>query len=307
MAKKPGFSGIRDKSITWAHRPSSEIDLGGKRVAVVGGTNGLGRAFAVLMASRGARVTVVGRTFRDEGVKGLEFVKADLEQMSEARRVADSLSAPELDLVVMTTGILAAPKREVTSEGIERDMAISYLSRLALVREFSAKLGNGRPAGAPKPRVFVMGFPGTGEVGTSLDDFNAEKSYNAMAVHMNTVAGNEALVLDAGRRYPNASFFGLNPGLIKTDIRANFMGAGSLKHRISEALIGLFMISPEKYAERIVPLLFAPEIEGRTGVMFNQKGDAILPTEALVESRVEEIMKASEKLIERALKPTPSA
>ncbi len=32
-----------------------------------------------------------------------------------------------------------------------------------------------------------------------------------MPVHMNTVAGNEMLVLDAAKRYPNASIFGLNP------------------------------------------------------------------------------------------------
>ena len=301
--KKPGFNGIRDNSLNWTHRPAAEIDLRGKRVAVVGGTNGLGRAFAVLMASRGARVTVVGRTFRDQGVQGLEFVKADLERLAEARRVAEALNAAEIDLVVMTTGIIAAPQREVTSEGIERDMAVSYLSRLALLRELGPHLGSKRPAGAPRPRVFIMGFPGTGEAGTALDDFNAERSYNAMAVHMNTVAGNEALVLDAVRRHPHASFFGLNPGLIKTDIRANFLGAGSLKHRITETLIGLFTMSPEKYAEHIVPLLFAPELEGRSGVMFNQKGNAILPSEALTESRVDEIIKASEQLLGRALSP----
>jgi len=298
--KKPGFNGIRDRSVNWTHRPVEALDLRGKRVAVVGGTNGLGRAFAVRMASRGAQVTVVGRTFRDQGVTGLEFVKADLERMSEARRVAEALNAPELDLAVLTTGIIAAPQREVTSEGLERDMAVSYLSRLALVREFATQLGRKRPEGSSKPRVFVMGFPGTGEAGSALDDLNAERAYKAMAVHMNTVAGNEALVLDAARRYPHASFFGLNPGLIKTDIRSNYLGTGSLKHRLTEALIGLFMISPEKYAERIVPLLFAPELEGRSGVMFNQKGDAILPSEALTESRVGEILQASTKLLERA-------
>ena len=83
-----------------------------------------------------------------------------------------------------------------------------------------------------KPRVFIMGYPGTGQAGT-LDDLNAEKSYRAMPVHMNTVAGNEMLVLDAPTRYPNATFFGLNPGLIKTNIRDNFLGKDTLKSRAS--------------------------------------------------------------------------
>ncbi len=41
-----------------------------------------------------------------------------------------------------------------------------------------------------------------------------------MKVHINTVAGNEVLVLDATGRYPQFGAFGLNPGLIKTNIHA---------------------------------------------------------------------------------------
>jgi hypothetical protein len=85
---------------------------------------------------------------------------------------------------------LAAPKRQETAEGIERDMAVSYLSRLVILREIAPRLGKNRPAAKMKPRVFIMGFPGAGQAGT-LDDLNAEKSYGAMRVHMNTVADNE--------------------------------------------------------------------------------------------------------------------
>ena len=60
-----------------------------------------------------------------------------------------------------------------------------------------------------------------------------------MPVHMNTVAGNEMLVLDAAQRYPNATFFGLNPGLIKTNIRSNFLGKNTLRYRLIEWMIGL--------------------------------------------------------------------
>jgi NAD(P)-dependent dehydrogenase (short-subunit alcohol dehydrogenase family) len=297
-AKKPGMSGIQDPSVTWVKRPLAELDLAGRTAAVVGGTNGLGRAIALSMAARGARVIVVGRTFRDAGVKGLEHVSADLASMREAARIGRELPAG-LDVVVLTTGILAAPTREQTAEGLERDMAVSFLSRLALLRELAPRLVAAR--GARRPRVFVMGFPGTGQVGTQLDDWNAERAYDAMAVHMNTVAGNEALVLDAKQRYPELDVFGLNPGLVKTGIRANYLGEGSLKHRLAETLIGLFTPTPKAYGERTVPLLFAPELERRSGAMFHQKGHAILPTPELVGGRAGEIVAASEALVARAL------
>jgi NAD(P)-dependent dehydrogenase (short-subunit alcohol dehydrogenase family) len=291
----------KNPAVRWT-RPSPEsLTLEGKRVAVVGGTGGIGRAFARFMASRGARVLVVGQTFRDAGIPGIEFVQADLSLMREARRVGASLPAEDLDLVVMTTGIFAAPKRQETAEGIERDMAVSYLSRLVIVREIAERLGKNRltggPKGGPKPRIFVMGYPGTGQIGT-VDDLNAERSYGTMAAHMNTVAGNEALVLDAARRYPGVGVFGLNPGFIKSDIRANLLGAGSLRHRFTEWLVGLFTPSADDYAERITPLLVALDLDAHSGAMFDRMGEAIQPSAGLKDrAYVDAFLAASEALI----------
>jgi NAD(P)-dependent dehydrogenase (short-subunit alcohol dehydrogenase family) len=219
--------------------------------------------------------------------------------LREAERVAKRLPAETLDLVVFTTGIFAAPKRQETAEGIERDMAVSYLSRLVILREIAPRLGTKRPEARMKPRVFVMGYPGAGQAGT-LGDLNAERSYSAMVVHMNTVAGNEMLVLDAAKRYPQASFFGLNPGLIKTNIRDNFLGEGSTKSRMIEWMIGLVTPSAKAYAELLVPLLVSPELEGHSGAMFNQKGLAIFPSPKLSDGHVKDFLAASEALVSRA-------
>ena len=172
-------------------------------------------------------------------------MKADLSLMRETERVAKLLPAEQLDLLLFTTGIFAAPQRQGTAEGIERDMAVSYLSRLVMLRELAPRLGSDRPSARAKlrPRVFVMGFPGAGQAGR-LGDLNADKSYSALTVHMNTVAGNEMLVLDAAKRYPNATFFGLNPGLIRTNIRSNLFGGDTLLYRFTEWMIGL--LAPQR-------------------------------------------------------------
>ena len=294
------FSGTARRDVEVVSGPEM---LDGVRAAVVGGTGGLGQAIARELASRGAQVTVVGQTFRDAGAKNLSFESADLSKMSEAARIGRALPA-ELDLVVLTTGIFASPQREVTAEGLERDLAVSYLSRLAILRELAPRL-------KAKARVFVMGFPGTGQKG-ELGDLNAERSYQSMTVHMNTVAGNEALVLEGARRWPHLAFFGLNPGLIKTNIRANVLGGNqSLRFKLVESVIGLMMISPETYARRIVPVLVAPGLEAKAPVMFNQKARPILQTPELTGERVEQLIGESEALLEKALKaaaaPRPAA
>jgi NAD(P)-dependent dehydrogenase (short-subunit alcohol dehydrogenase family) len=291
------LSGTPDRNIKLPRIDPARLDLAGKRVAVVGGTGGLGRALATFLAARGAEVTVVGRTFRDQGTPRLSFEPADLESMAEARRVGRALPAETLDALVLTTGIMTAPQREVTAEGLERDLAVSYLSRLAIVREAAPRLGKERRG---RPRLFVMGFPGTGQAGNP-GDLNSEQSYKAFDAHMNTVAGNEALVLDAATRYPHLGAFGLNPGLIKTDIRSNYLGAGSFKHRAIEWLIGLLMASPERYARRIGPVLFAEELERASGIHINPKGVAIRPSDVMTTDRVSTLIARSEELLERAL------
>ena len=89
-----------------------------------------------------------------------------------------------------------------------------------------------------------MGFPGTDQTG-SIDDFNSEHTYSLMTAHSNTVVGNEALVLDAAARYPAVNAYGLNPGLIKSNIRAAVLGDRTVLQMIMEAFIGLTFPSAE--------------------------------------------------------------
>jgi NAD(P)-dependent dehydrogenase (short-subunit alcohol dehydrogenase family) len=280
--------------------PIDRVDLSSKRLAVIGGTNGLGRAIAQQALARGADVTVVGRTFRDDPAARLTFVAADLSLMREALRVGRELPAESLDVVLFTTGIIAAKTREETPEHIERDVAISYLSRLAILQGLSPRLGSVREPGAPRPRVFIMGSPGVGTVGNP-DDLNSENNYQPMTAHDNTIAGNEILVLSAKDRFPGPAFFGLGPYLVKTGIRSNFLGEGSITHKLVETAVGLLMQSAETYAKRMVPLLVAPELEGRTGLMFGHKAQPIMPTQGLDSTYIDRYLSASEALLRRAL------
>jgi NAD(P)-dependent dehydrogenase (short-subunit alcohol dehydrogenase family) len=290
---------MKDTSLVWHRVDAQDLDLKGRRVAIVGGTGGIGRAFSRSMASRGASVVVVGQTFRDAGESGIEFVKADLTLMRDAQRVAALLPAEALDLVIFTTGIFAGPKREETADGIERDLAVSYLNRLVMVREIAPRLGKDRPAARTKPRLFIVAYPGLGHTGNP-DDLNSEKSYAPRATHLNTVAGNEMLVLDSAKRYPDLDVFGLNPGVIKTNIRSNILGPNTFTHRLVEGLIGLFTPTPKRFAEQLTPLLVSPDLEGRSGALFDSKGFAILPSPGLTDSHMKRFIAASEALASRA-------
>jgi NAD(P)-dependent dehydrogenase (short-subunit alcohol dehydrogenase family) len=292
--------GVPDRSVALNPVPFEQLDLSDKRLTVIGGTGGLGRAIAEHALERGAEVTVVGRTFRGVPSSQLTFVKADLSSMREAARLGRDLPAESFDVAIFTAGIMAAKSREETSEGIERDMAVSYLNRYAILEGLSPRLGTSRLSGAPPARVFIMAAPGTGALGNP-DDLNAEQKYGTLSAHMNTVAANEALVLAGADRFPGPNYFGLNPGLINTDIRSNTLGAGSLTHKLTETIVGIFGQSPQQYARRIVPVVFADELDGRTGLSFNNKAKPVLPSAGMTAEYVNRFMLASDALLHRAV------
>lgn len=144
-----------------------------------------------------------------------------------------------------------------------------------------------------------MAGPGGDQEGDP-SDLNALKDYNQNTAHMNAVAANEALTIDGANTASGPVYFGLNPGLIKTDIRANYLGEGSFAHRVTEAVVGLLAQSAETYAKRMVPLLFTDDLDGRTGLMFDRKARPIRPSLSMTPQRVDSFMTASEELLRAA-------
>lgn len=134
-------------------------------------------------------------------------------------------------------------------------------------------------------------------VKANVEDLNSDRSYGRMKAHMNTVAGNEALVYEGAERYAQLGVFGLAPGLIKTDIRSRTYGTSARRWRVLEWLIGKLTPSAEAYAKTIGPLLVSPELEGRSGECFNRKGRLIRRSPRLSPSHARAYVAASEALV----------
>jgi hypothetical protein len=63
----------------------------------------------------------------------------------------------------------------------------------------------------------------------------------------------------------------------------------------------LFLQSPDQYARRVVPLLFTPELNGRSGILFNRKGRPTSPSKGFDAAYVARFMSATSELLARAL------
>jgi NAD(P)-dependent dehydrogenase (short-subunit alcohol dehydrogenase family) len=273
----------------------------GLKVAIFGGTGGLGRAISQSLLSKGAKVTVIGRSLKDAAHHHRVFVPADLSSLVNARSVARDLAVETWDALLLTHGIFAGRSRAVTSEGLEKDLATSALSRWAIVREMAPRLSQGTFPGRVKPRLFVWGFPG-GERSLNFADVESSQNYRWQTAHSNTVVFNEALVLDMASRFPDINIFGMNPGIIKTDIMSGVLGQSSLTQRIQQMLVGLLFQSAETYAEKVTPLLVDRALEDRSGSLFNRNAQPIEPNPWLeADDHLARVVEAAEALSARVL------
>eukprot|EP00961_Rhodomonas_salina_P286577 3872204-Rhodomonas_salina.3 len=226
--------------------------------------------------------------------------------MRVAADVVKQLKPGSVDTVLFTVGIVNGNEKKTSAEGIELDTAVSFLSRFvmttALLKDGSALRGTP----TRKPRVFVMGFPGAPDT-PQLDDFNWDTSWKSWHAHMNSVLGNDALVLGiAEQQHPAASFniFGLNPGIIATDLMFDFCGGqDSPFHRLQKTTLSAVAPSVEEYTNAAVHLLVSPQIEGESGASFNQRGERIrsCPWNLAERGNVRRIWVEAEQLAQRAL------
>ena len=124
--------------------------LRGRRIVLAGGSGGLGRATAELLAAEGARLTVsfhanVERAKALGGVANL--LQADLTKAADRTRLLDAV--PELYGLVVFAGDPSRVKDPAEMQNaLEQSNAVNYMGPILLAREAADRMRRGGIAGA---------------------------------------------------------------------------------------------------------------------------------------------------------------
>lgn len=139
--------------------PPLDVDLTGELHLVTGGTSGIGRVAARILADRGGEVLVVGsdgskgeqaaRELRDETGGDVAFLQADLAEADEVRALADEVRdrVDKLDVLANNAGIIPS-EYDRTGDGLERAAAVNVRAPYLLAVELAPLL-----ARADGPRI----------------------------------------------------------------------------------------------------------------------------------------------------------
>lgn len=199
--------------------------------AVSGGTDGIGRAFALDRLAHGDEVAVIGRDvakgrafLSDAAALGADgrahFVPADLSLVSENRRVIDELRSTftKLDALVRRARHYRS-ERLVTEEGFEHTFALFYLSRFLLGHGLTGLLDE-----AEAPVILNVAGPGSGTGAIRWDDLGGERDYRGAHALAQGGQLNDLLGIGFAQRQPSTRvrYVLVHPGSVNTGLSGTY-------------------------------------------------------------------------------------
>jgi NAD(P)-dependent dehydrogenase (short-subunit alcohol dehydrogenase family) len=249
---------------------------------VTGGTDGIGKEIARRLVRQGVAVLIVGRDPR-KGARAeddlrvgaphsqVRFIEADLRLIRDTHRLADRIESltPKLRYLVLCAGVVQGQRIE-TSEGIESNFAVNYLSRFVLTERMLPLL---KAAGAPgeAARIVVIGGAATGGR-IHYDDINLRRGFGMLRVVPQFCEANDIFVIEQSRRLGAAglersvTINTLKVGAVRTNIRRTF--PGWMKVVVPLVIDPLLGQTVEQIASSALPLITGTEFEGTSGALF---------------------------------------
>ncbi|TDO34801.1 short-subunit dehydrogenase [Kribbella sp. VKM Ac-2527] len=245
----------------------------GRTVLVTGGTGGIGRATALGLATMGANVAITGRDaaraqeaaaeIRSATAATVDVFIADLSNQSEVRRLADEVleQLPRIDVLVNNVGGYWNT-RHVTTDGLERTLAVNHLAPFLLTSLLLARLEQSGHA-----RVVTVSSHAHTQGRIDFDDLQCERSYSGARAYNQSKLANVLFSYELARRLrPSAvAANAVHPGVVSTAFGAEDPGR---TQRLVVPFLRPFMKTAAQGAATSIHVASASGLEGVTGRYF---------------------------------------
>ena len=292
--------------------------MNGKVCVITGGTDGIGKAAAYGLATRGARLLVHGRD-PDKGAravaelkersgnKSIEFLQADFGSLAQVRQLAAAIRerAPRVDVLLNNAGSIFV-KRAVSEDGYEKTFAVNHLAPFLLTHLLLDAL-----KASGQARVVTTASIAHRNAKIPFDDLQLTRRYSPMGAYGVSKLANILFTRALAKRLQDTGVTAtcVHPGFVRTNFGANNTADISPLFKAIFSLVSRFARKPEKGAETLIYLASSPEVEGVSGgYFFDCK--PIRPTPAGEDDGVaERLWQVSEQLvgIAGAASVTPAA
>jgi NAD(P)-dependent dehydrogenase (short-subunit alcohol dehydrogenase family) len=252
-------------------------DVRGKTILVTGATSGIGLEASAELATRGARVVMVGRdaartdaavgqVASRSGSRDVSRLLCDFGSQASIRALAERVLAdvPQLHVLVNNAGGVHA-SRTVTPDGIEATFAVNHLGYFLLTNLLLPRLRESAPA-----RIVTVASMGHRRGTMDFDDLGYERGYSVMRAYCRSKLGNVLFASELARRLEGTGVTSnsLHPGGVATNI---WSGAPLWAKPIIAIVVRPFLVSAAEGGKAIVDLAADAGLEGVTGRYFEKR------------------------------------
>ena len=254
----------------------------GRLAVVTGGTSGLGFETALKLAQGCVDVILAGRDeakghealgrLRPQAPQALvRFEMLDLARQDSVAAFAQRLAQRNrpVDLLINHANVMALPKRQVTADGFELQLATNYLGHFALTGRLLPLLRRGR-----RPRVVQVSSLAHRYGTIHFEDLHGERSYKGWAAYCQSKLAALVFALELQRR---SGLYGwglqsnaVHPGYSKTGLVGNAPGQRNLLTWLSRGLGEIVGQSAADGASSA--LLAATSPDAQPGGYYGQRG-----------------------------------
>lgn len=220
----------------------------GSTIVITGGSSGIGAAAARMLAERGARLIITGRskeTHRVAEETGADAHLVDFASFTEVEQFARALLEryPRIDVLVNNVGALF-DERRVTEDGHEMTLQVNHLSGFLLTDRLRTRL--------EESNAVVINTSSMTHTRGRLDfgNLEGEGGYNGFRAYATAKLMNILHAMEVDRRYDGVHGVSFHPGGVATGFARE--ASGFMRWIYEGPIRRLLLTSPEKGADTLV-------------------------------------------------------
>jgi len=296
IAVIPSFSrigpAVRNRLFDWDRMAARSLH--GRTVLITGPTSGIGRAAAFALASKGARLVLVGRSAQKlaslkreldghEAADRFDTLTADTSSLASVQDAVEAVAriTDRIDVVVDNAGAIY-PERTESDDAIEKTLAVLVCGPFALLGGLLPLL-----RAADDARVIAVTSGGMYTQPVRVDDLQwRDRPYDGTRAYAHAKRIQVALIREWARRFPDngVSFNAMHPGWADTPGLADSLPGFQ---RVMRPLLR----TPEQGADTIAWLATTPSLPAPGGKLYLDRRprpfDRVPQTRLSLEDRAE--------------------
>ena len=268
------------RSVDWD--PAALPSQSGRTILITGSTSGLGYAAARALSKAGAKMVLAARN-EEKGQRAVEellqtvpganvrFMDLDTSSLDSVKAFCGDWAASggEIDCLILNAGISNVPRREVSADGFERQLATNYLGHFAMTGLLLPYMRR-----APDTRIVIQASLSHKRTQLHFDDLQLENSYSPMVAYSQSKLAMLTFAFELSRRLQDTGSeiraIPVHPGVAATEITRGGDRANPIVRRFAKTMFGLMGQSPDEGAWPMLYAATSPKAE--SGVYYGPSG-----------------------------------